>query len=282
MTTPTFTGFLAGTLQFIVALYALRLNRLFGTVRVGWSLCCAFALLALLHLAQLLKPVHTMVSLEAEVEVVYALISVLLLTGMIHLESLLKERKKIEQKEQQLRTELELEVKKKTEYLTRAIEGLQAEIDERKRMETVVQTTDFELRAVSRQIELAKTANSVLHCAGPLLDDALQTASRVTSQLQQSQTISLPRMGSLIREHGAKAKQFNTLQPDRQHFAAQVARWAEQLIAEQKQVLHELRSVQINLGNIATMQQNYVRLADSSPTPVAEQYASPAGHALAI
>ena len=282
MTTSTFAGFLAGALQFIVALYALRLNRLFGTVRVGWSLCCAFALLALLHLAQLLKPVHAVVSMETEVEVVYALISVLLLTGMIHLESLLKERTRIEQREQQLRAELELEVKKKTEYLTRAIEGLQAEIDERKRMETVVQTTDFELRAVARQIEMAKTANNVLQCAGPLLDEALQTASRVTSQLQQSQTNRLPRMGIFIREHGVKAKRLSTHQPEGQNFAEQVAQWSEQLITEQKQLLHELRSIQINLGNLATMQQNYVRLADSSTAPVADRCAEPASHALAI
>ena len=30
-------SFTAGALQFVVAGYALRLNRLFGTTRVGWS-----------------------------------------------------------------------------------------------------------------------------------------------------------------------------------------------------------------------------------------------------
>ena len=43
-------NWLAVGLQFVVAGYALRLNRVFGPVRVGWSLFCAFSLLALLHL----------------------------------------------------------------------------------------------------------------------------------------------------------------------------------------------------------------------------------------
>jgi ABC-type Fe3+-siderophore transport system permease subunit len=41
-------GFVNGALQFIVAGYALRLNRVFGTARVGWSLFWAFSLLAAL------------------------------------------------------------------------------------------------------------------------------------------------------------------------------------------------------------------------------------------
>ena len=40
----------AGLLQFAVACYALRLNRLFGATRVGWSLFAAFSAMALLRL----------------------------------------------------------------------------------------------------------------------------------------------------------------------------------------------------------------------------------------
>jgi hypothetical protein len=43
---------ISGLLQFAVAGYALRLNRIFGTARVGWSLFWAFSLLALLHVVQ--------------------------------------------------------------------------------------------------------------------------------------------------------------------------------------------------------------------------------------
>jgi hypothetical protein len=39
-------------MQLVVGGYALRLNRLFGTAKVGWPLFCA-ALPALLHLVQI-------------------------------------------------------------------------------------------------------------------------------------------------------------------------------------------------------------------------------------
>jgi hypothetical protein len=83
--------YIAGGLQFIVAGYALRLNRLFGTSRVGWSLFGAFSLLAMLHLVQSLMPSAAGEQIGVKIEVIYSLISLLLLTGMTHIETLLKE-----------------------------------------------------------------------------------------------------------------------------------------------------------------------------------------------
>ena len=128
----------AGLMQFVVAGYALRLNRIFGSDRVGWSLFAAFSLLALLHLAQSLSVFKTGAESAVTLETTYALISLLLLTGMAHIESLFKERLRLEQEEARLRAGLEAEVRKQTAHLTRAIEVLQAEIDERKRMEAEV------------------------------------------------------------------------------------------------------------------------------------------------
>ena len=39
------SDYIADILQLVVAIYALRLNQLFGATRVGWSLFCAFSLL---------------------------------------------------------------------------------------------------------------------------------------------------------------------------------------------------------------------------------------------
>jgi hypothetical protein len=130
----------AGLLQFAVAGYALRLNRVLGPKRVGWSLFAAFALLAFLHLIQSVAFFDGQVQSTVTVQVIYSLISLLLLTGMAHVEALFKERMRFELEERRLRVALELEVQKKTIYLTRAIEGLQFEIDERKRMEAELQT----------------------------------------------------------------------------------------------------------------------------------------------
>jgi hypothetical protein len=129
-------GFFAGMLQFVVAVYALRLNCLFGTARVGWSLFCAFSLLALLHLVQSFTPFNPAASSGGiKVEMMDALVSLLLFVNLVHLETLLKERLRTEIKERQMRAELELDVKKKSAYLLKAIEQLQAEMDERKRLE---------------------------------------------------------------------------------------------------------------------------------------------------
>ena len=150
MSIPDLMNLFAGGLQFVVAGYALRLNRIFGPDRVGWSLFSAFSLLALLHLAQSLAIFKSAESSATTMAATYALISLLLLTGMAHIEALFKERLRLEQEEARLRAALELEVKKQTAHLTRAIEVLQAEIDARKQMEAEVKAHVELLEAARR------------------------------------------------------------------------------------------------------------------------------------
>jgi hypothetical protein len=138
-------GIITVTLQFIVAGYALRLNRIFGTARVGWSLFWAFALLALIHMTQSVAPFNTGI----EIEVIYALVSLLLLTGLAHIETLLKERLLVEQEEEFLRGRLESQVQEKTAHLTQAIEKLQSEIVERKRAGETLRHTQRALETIS-------------------------------------------------------------------------------------------------------------------------------------
>lgn len=121
--------------QLSVAIYAMRLTRLFGTKRVGWSLFWAFLLLAVLHGFQAASEFRSSVMFEFKIEMVYALVSLLLLIGLVHLNSMLKQRLWIEDEERRMRSELEAEVQKKTAHLTRAIEELHLEIDERRRAE---------------------------------------------------------------------------------------------------------------------------------------------------
>ncbi|HEV2695555.1 MAG TPA: ATP-binding protein [Verrucomicrobiae bacterium] len=134
--TFSLAGLIAGALQLAVAVYALRLNRRFGAGRVGWSLFCAFTLLALAHAIQSLVPLGGLLRSGSGLEALYALVSVLLLAGMMHLETLLKERQHREALEAEQRWQLTTEVEKKTAYLTRAIEQLQAEIEAHQRLQT--------------------------------------------------------------------------------------------------------------------------------------------------
>lgn len=133
------TGCIGSIMQFVVAGYAWRLNRRYGTARVGWSLFGAFSLLALQQLVQ--SSAWFQASLEAvlKINVTYALISFLLLIGMVHLEAMLKERLRIESMERDMREELEREVKSKTAHLTRAIEELMNEIEANKRMGEMIE-----------------------------------------------------------------------------------------------------------------------------------------------
>jgi len=154
MNTLDTLNLVAGVLQFAVAGYALRLNRIFGPKRIGWSLFCAFSLLALLHLTQSIGMFDVGAEPVISIEVIYSLISLLLLAGMAHIETLFKERLRIEQEAIRLRAELELEVKKKTIYLTRTIEALEIEIEERKRIAAELEA-HIELLAATRQASSA-------------------------------------------------------------------------------------------------------------------------------
>lgn len=259
MNFTTVMGFIAGVLQFVVAGYALRLNRLFGTKRVGWSLFWAFLLLAMLHLMQSIMHGGLAPEMGVKVDVMNVLISMLLLIGMVHLEALLKERMRVEREEQRMRKELELEVKKKTEYLMRAIEELQAEMDERKRMESEAQTVRWELNTVSRRAEIAQIASRVLEGVGEMLKSVNVSASMVSDQVKQSKIANVVRIGALLREHGANLGAFMTQDPRGQNLPALIAQLAEHLAAEQTGLLKELESIKQNLEKIAAMEQDYAR-----------------------
>jgi hypothetical protein len=236
-------GSITGLLQFAVAGYALRLNRVFGTARVGWSLFWAFALLALLHLFQSISAFNSGTPLGAEVEVIYSLISLLLLTSMVHLETLLKERLRLEREERHLRSELESEVKKKTAYLSRALEELQSEMDSRKRMEAEIEKTQKELLAASRQAGMVETAAGVLRNLGDILKNANVSASLVSDQVKQSKISNVVHVGALIREHVKDLGEFMERDPRGQKLPVYIAQLAEHLANEQTTLSRELESL---------------------------------------
>jgi hypothetical protein len=261
MNFTTGMGLAAGVLQFIVAGYALRLNRRFGIKRVGWSLFWAFLLLALLHLLQSVMEGGVSPELGLKVDVMNVLISLLLLIGMVHLEALLKERLRAEREEQLRRTELEAEVKKKTAYLMRAIEELQAEMEERKRVETEAQSVRWQLNTVSRQAEMARIASKVLQSVGEMLDCVNLSANLVSDQVKQSKIANLVRIGVLIREHATDLGEFMARDARGQKLPIYIAQLAEYLSAEQLGLLTQLESIKENIQKVARMQEEYAQLA---------------------
>jgi C4-dicarboxylate-specific signal transduction histidine kinase len=277
-------GFTAGVLQFIVAGYALRLNRLFGTTRVGWSLFGAFSLLAILHLVQSLTPSTAGAEFGVKIEVIYSLISLMLLTGMTHIESLLKERMRMEQMEKNLRAELESQVKEKTAHLTKAVEELQLEIEQRKRMESEVEKTHKELLAASRQAGMAEIAISVLHNVGNMLQSVNTSASLVFDQVKQSKIANVVRVGNLIRDHSADLGDFMKNDPRGKKLPAYIAQLAEHLSNEQVVLSNELESLRKNIHEVLAIQRSYVKISDvtdrAKPTVSVEDPPDMNGHTL--
>jgi hypothetical protein len=248
----------AGGLQFVVAGYALRLNRLFGTSRVGWSLFCAFALLALLHLIQSVTP-----SLEVagqsgiKIEVMYALISLLLLTGMVHMEGLLKERLRMTKMEEGLRAELQEEVKKKTAYMMRAMEELQAEIDARKSMEAQVEESTSQLFSASRQVKAAESVNGLVEGMVNMLQSVNVSASLVADQVKQSKLANVVRIGNLISEHADNLGEFMSKDPRGQKLPQYISQLAEHLMNEQTSLTRELDTIKHSLEAIIALEQSH-------------------------
>jgi hypothetical protein len=260
-------GFVAGVLQFIVAGYALRLNRLFGTRRVGWSLFWAFSLLALLHLLQSVMSGGSGPEYGVKVDVMNTLISLLLLIGMVHLEALLKERVRVETEQRRMHNELEAEVRKQTAFLTRALEELQAEIDERKRVETEAHSTRLELTAVSRKAEMAQIASSVLQSVGEMLKSVNVSTNLVSDQVRESRIANVVRVGALIREHKSDLATFVTQDPRGQKLPIYIEQLSQHLDTEQSGLLNELESIKKNLQKIMLMQQDFAKLAGDTDAP---------------
>lgn len=255
----------AGGLQFAVAVYALRLTRVYGARKIGWSLFCAFTLLALVHVFQFFMP-----SLEAgaaavpTIEVMYAMVAMLLLMGMVHMESLLKERRRIEDQEARMRAELEAEVKKKTAYLTRAIEELQTEIDRRTSAEARVEESNTQLFVATQRVKEAEKVDRLLQHMMNVVKSVNVSAGLVSDHMKQSKIANVVRVGILVREHAANLGDFMKRDPRGQKLPQYIAQLAEHLANEQTLLTRELEAIKNSVEEIMALQNNHATV----PLPI--------------
>jgi len=256
----------AGVLQFGVACYALRLNRLFGAQRVGWSLFVAFATMAMLQL--FLSSDSFRVALQGwRAESVYVLTSILLLTGMAHLETLLKERRRVEEAEQAAQARLESQVREQTAELIRANEQLQekaavlkAEIARRERAQAEKEKTNQQLLKVSREAGMSEVATGVLHNVGNVLNSINISASIVAEHLNEFNVANIARAADLMREHAGDIGEFMSNDPKGRQLPDYLAQLASHLSAEQSLLLKEISFVRMKIEHvkeIVAAQQNY-------------------------
>jgi len=256
----------AGVLQFAVACYALRLNRLYGAPRVGWSLFAAFAAMALLRLLLSLDLFRTVIE-GGRGEIVYVLTSILLLTGMVHLESLLRERRRAEEVEQKSQARLESQVREQTAELVRANESLQekaatlkAEIARRERAQSEKEKTHQELLKVSRAAGMSEVATGVLHNVGNVLNSINISASIVAEHLNEFNIANIARVADLMNEHAGDIGNFMANDPKGRQLPGYLSQLASHLSAEQSLLIKEISFVKMKIGHvkeIVAAQQNY-------------------------
>jgi len=271
MNSADFPGLVSGLLQCAVMVYALRLNRLFGTARVGWSLLSAFGLLALLHLLRSMDTFPGNNELDIKGDIIYALISILLLAGMAHLGALLRERSRAEQTKERAQLELKSRVNEQTLELTHANEELrrtaarlQAEIAERKQAQEQMEKTHRELLIVSRQAGMSEVATGVLHNVGNVLNSVNVSATLVADHLAAFRIPNLTRVASLMRDQGENLGDFLTHDPRGRQLPEYLAELAKHLSVEQTLILKEIDFVKRKIDHIKEIvatQQSYGKVS---------------------
>jgi PAS domain S-box-containing protein len=146
MSLPPIYTVVVGILPCLIPPYALRLNRVFGTKRVGWLIFTVFSLLAALQLVRFWHPMGLGMDSGLTLDLFYLLIPFLLLIGMVHIETLFKERLRVEIEEKRMRGELEAEVQARTADLDRTNEELHREISLRRQGEAELRKSKEQYR----------------------------------------------------------------------------------------------------------------------------------------
>jgi hypothetical protein len=158
-------------------------------------------------------------------------------------------------------------VKAKTAHLTKAIEDLQLEIAERKRMELEVEKTKKELFAALRRVAMAEITNSVLHNVENILKSVNTSTALVADQVMQSKISNVVHIGRLLLEHGADWDEFMTHDPQGQKLPVYIAQLAQHLAAERAALTAELDFIRKNITHlkaVVAMEQESARRADET------------------
>ncbi|HWI58502.1 MAG TPA: ATP-binding protein [Bacillota bacterium] len=146
---------------------------------------------------------------------------------------------------------------------------LREEIEEHKRSEQQLKTTQGELLRTSRLAGMAEVATSVLHNVGNVLNSINVSASLAADQLQRSKVPNVGRAAALMREHAAQLGEFLTQDPRGKQLPAYLSQLAEHLQQEQASLASELESLKHNVEHvkdIVSMQQNYAKVTGVTET----------------
>jgi C4-dicarboxylate-specific signal transduction histidine kinase len=267
MNYATVTSLTSGLLQCAVVGYGLWLTRRFGTARVGWALFFTFTLLALLRGFL----VQTSFEFGFKFNILFGVISLLLLAGMIQLEVLLRQRQRIELARQKTQTELEASVQEKTAELTRlnnelqqTADRLKAEAEKRSQMHVQAEKTHKEMLIVSRQAGMTDVATSVLHNVGNVLNSLNVSATVVADHLGELKINRVINIAQLLNQPATDLGNFLKNDLKGRQIPGFLLKLGEHLSEEQTLLLKEIDFVRAKIEHIKAIiatQQSYGKVS---------------------
>ena len=141
-------------------------------------------------------------------------------------------------------------MQKKTAYLTRAIEELEAEMNGRKQAEATIQATQEELRAAARKLESAEIAARMLRSVAKALKSVNASAGLLSDRVNQSKIANIVHIGALIREQGTNLGRFMTQDPRGKKLPVYIAELGRLLAEERTTLVTELESIRHNIESL--------------------------------
>jgi C4-dicarboxylate-specific signal transduction histidine kinase len=261
------TALASGLLQCAVLGYGFWLARRFGVVLVGWALVFIVSSLALLRVFL----VQGSLGLGVKMDIIFGVISVIMIAGLAQTQVLLRDRQRMEQARQDARAELDASVQHQTAELTKlndelrqTTERLRAEVADRVLMQQQSEKNHKEMMIVSRQAGMTDVATSVLHNVGNVLNSVNISASIVATHLEELKIDRVYQISKLLDQHAGDLGNFLTQDPKGKQLPGFLKQLGEKLSKEQSLMLREIGFVRTKIEHIKVIvatQQNYGKVS---------------------
>ncbi len=144
------------------------------------------------------------------------------------------------------------------------LEGTLRDITVRKAAEAEREQMQQRVIDVSRQAGMAEIATGVLHNVGNVLNSVNVSVSIAVDRLRASRLNGLGRLATLLQEHQNDLSSFLTEDPKGKQIVPYLASLGESLLAEQREILHELSGLIQNVDHIKQIVKSQQNFAKSS------------------
>ncbi len=145
-----------------------------------------------------------------------------------------------------------------------AMRGIFQDITQQKQAAEELDKLNRQLIDASRNAGMADVATGVLHNVGNVLNSVSVSATLVGDRLRRSKVTNLRRATAMLREQNGHLVEFLTTDPKGKLLPEYLGTAADQLAAEQTELVAEMDSVGLHIEHIkeiVSMQQNYAKVS---------------------